>query len=69
MCIGVAAVQRPDGSFSASIDGNEHDMRFVYCASAICAMLNDWGTVDKKSMAQYIQNSLVIIFLIYYNLT
>lgn len=57
--IGVAAVQRSDGSFSASIDGNEHDMRFVYCAAAICTMLNDWGTVNKKAMADYIKSSLV----------
>lgn len=56
---GVAAVQRDDGSFSASIEGNEHDMRFVYCAAAICYMLNDWGTVDKKLMANYIKNSTV----------
>lgn len=56
---GVASVQRKDGSFSASVEGNEHDMRFVYCAASICAMLDDWGTVDKKSMAQYILNSIV----------
>lgn len=56
---GVAAVQRDDGSFSASIEGNEHDMRFVYCAAAICYMLDDWGTVDKKLMANYIKNSIV----------
>lgn len=56
---GVAAVQRPDGSFSASVEGNEHDMRFVYCASAICYMLNDWGTVDRAAMAKYIRESIV----------
>lgn len=56
---GVAAVQRDDGSFSASIEGNEHDMRFVYCAAAICNMLDDWGTVDKKLMAEYIKKSIV----------
>lgn len=56
---GVAAVQKPDGNFSASIEGNEHDMRFVYCAAAICAMLNDWGTVDRAAMASYIRGSLV----------
>ncbi|GAB0098881.1 Geranylgeranyl transferase type I subunit beta [Sergentomyia squamirostris] len=55
---GVAAVQREDGSFSASVEGNEQDMRFVYCAAAICAMLDDWGSVDRKKMAQYIRNSL-----------
>lgn len=56
---GVAAVQRNDGSFSASIEGNEHDMRFVYCAAAICNMLDDWGTVDKELMADYIKKSIV----------
>lgn len=56
---GVAAVQQPDGSFTASVEGNEHDMRFVYCAAAICYMLNDWGSVDKKLMANYIKNSIV----------
>ncbi|XP_053694696.1 geranylgeranyl transferase type-1 subunit beta [Sabethes cyaneus] len=55
---GVAAVQRDDGSFSATIDGSEHDMRFVYCAAAICAMLNDWGKVDKQKMADYIVKSI-----------
>jgi len=55
---GVAAVQRPDGSFSATIEGSEHDMRFVYCAAAICAMINEWGDVNKTTMAQYIRNSL-----------
>lgn len=56
---GVAAVQRPDGSFSATIEGSEHDMRFVYCAAAICAMINEWGGVNKKTLAEYIRNSLV----------
>lgn len=56
---GVAAVQRADGSFSASVDGNEDDMRFVYCAAAICTMLDDWTGVDKLAMAAYIKNSLV----------
>lgn len=56
---GVAAVQRPDGSFSASVEGNEYDMRFVYCAACICFMLNDWGQVNKSSMGRYIMDSIV----------
>jgi geranylgeranyl transferase type-1 subunit beta len=52
-------VQRPDGSFSASIEGNEYDMRFVYCACCICFMLNDWGQVNKASMGRYIMDSIV----------
>lgn len=62
---GVAAVQRPDGSFSATIEGSEHDMRFVYCAAAICAMINEWGDVNKTTLAQYIRNSLVRVFCVY----
>lgn len=58
-CLGVASVQRTDGSFSASVEGNEFDMRFVYCACCICYMLNDWGRVNKTQMGQYILNSLV----------
>lgn len=61
---GVAAVQRSDGSFSASIEGNEHDMRFVYCASAICFMLNEWGSVNKELMASYIKKSIVSLFFV-----
>lgn len=58
---GVAAVQRLDGSFSASVEGNEYDMRFVYCACCICYMLNDWGQVDKSSMGRYITDSIVSV--------
>lgn len=76
---GVAAVQRSDGSFSASVEGelfhyyrkiisnllyfagNEFDMRFVYCACCICFMLDDFGTVDKKLMSQYILKSIVSV--------
>ncbi|KAI9583917.1 geranylgeranyl transferase type-1 subunit beta [Glossina fuscipes] len=55
---GVAAVQRSDGSFSACIDGSEHDMRFVFCAAAICHMLDYWGDVNKEKMYQFIMNSI-----------
>ncbi|XP_054743002.1 geranylgeranyl transferase type-1 subunit beta [Anastrepha obliqua] len=55
---GVAAVQRPDGSFSACIDGSENDMRFVFCAAAICHMLDYWGNVDKENMFQFIRSCI-----------
>lgn len=61
--LGVEAVQRPDGSFSASIEGNEWDMRFVYCAACICHMLNDWGKVNKSAMGRYILDSIVSLNL------
>jgi geranylgeranyl transferase type-1 subunit beta len=56
---GVSACQRENGSFSASVEGTEHDMRFVYCAACICTMLNDWTGVDKQKMRQYILDSVV----------
>ncbi|KAH8248748.1 hypothetical protein KR032_002943 [Drosophila birchii] len=55
---GVAAVQKAEGSFGACIDGSEDDMRFVYCAAAICHMLDYWGDVDKEAMYQFIMRSL-----------
>ncbi|XP_030557075.1 geranylgeranyl transferase type-1 subunit beta isoform X1 [Drosophila novamexicana] len=55
---GVAAVQHADGSFSASIDGSENDMRFVYCAATICHMLDCWDGVNKEAMFQFIMRSL-----------
>ncbi|XP_002037876.2 geranylgeranyl transferase type-1 subunit beta isoform X1 [Drosophila sechellia] len=55
---GVAAVQKPEGSFSACIDGSEDDMRFVYCAATICYMLDYWGDVNKETMFQFITRSL-----------
>ncbi|XP_050321538.1 geranylgeranyl transferase type-1 subunit beta [Bactrocera neohumeralis] len=55
---GVAAVQRPDGSFSACVDGSENDMRFVFCAAAICHMLDYWGDVDKEKMFEFITSCI-----------
>lgn len=55
---GVSATQRADGSFSATVDGSEQDMRFVYCAACICTMLDDWGTVDRERMREYILGSV-----------
>lgn len=55
---GVAATQREDGSFSATVEGSEQDMRFVYCAACICTMLDDWGTVDRAAMKEYILSSV-----------
>ncbi|KAG2586985.1 hypothetical protein PVAP13_5NG089200 [Panicum virgatum] len=40
-------LQQPDGSFTPIHIGAETDLRFVYCAAAICSMLNDWTGMDK----------------------
>ena len=36
-------MQQTDGSFVASAEENENDMRFIYCACAVSYMLNDWS--------------------------
>ncbi|KAM7285872.1 geranylgeranyl transferase type-1 subunit beta [Ixodes scapularis] len=50
------ALQKKTGSFSASVNGSEDDMRFVYCASAICYMLHDWSGMDADDTLQFIRN-------------
>ncbi|CAM9419958.1 geranylgeranyl transferase type-1 subunit beta [Lampetra fluviatilis] len=55
---GLRALQLLDGSFSAVPEGSENDMRFVYCASCICYMLDDWSGMDLQKTIDYIQNSL-----------
>ena len=37
----------------------DNDMRFVYCASAICYILNDWSGIDVEKMIDFIKQSLV----------
>jgi Prenyltransferase, beta subunit len=43
-------------SFQCVGYGSECDLRFVYCACAICYILGDWSGVDKDAMLQYIQS-------------
>jgi geranylgeranyl transferase type-1 subunit beta len=39
---GLKTLQQPSGAFSATKEGGECDMRFLYCACAISAALDDW---------------------------
>ncbi|KAM4819493.1 geranylgeranyl transferase type-1 subunit beta isoform 3-T3 [Thomomys bottae] len=55
---GLRALQLEDGSFCAVPEGSENDMRFVYCASCICYMLNSWSGMDVKKAISYIRGSL-----------
>jgi len=41
----VQALQADDGSVAAHLCG-ERDMRFLYCAAAICALIGDWRPLD-----------------------
>jgi len=47
-------LQLNDGSFQCVGLGSEYDLRFVYCACAICHILEDWSGVDQHAMIQYI---------------
>ncbi|KAI9387637.1 hypothetical protein POPTR_010G206001v4 [Populus trichocarpa] len=40
-------LQQPDGSFLPIHIGAETDLRFIYCASPICYMLEDWSSMDR----------------------
>ncbi|KFU87826.1 Geranylgeranyl transferase type-1 subunit beta, partial [Chaetura pelagica] len=55
---GLRALQLDDGSFCAVLEGSENDMRFVYCASCICYMLNNWSGMDMKKAIDYIRRSM-----------
>lgn len=46
-------------SFCAVLEGSENDMRFVYCASCICYMLDNWSGMDMKKAIDYIRRSMV----------
>ncbi|WOG94806.1 hypothetical protein DCAR_0314103 [Daucus carota subsp. sativus] len=47
-------LQQPDGSFMPTHIGAETDLRFVYCATAICSMLEDWSDMDREKAKKYI---------------
>lgn len=50
-------LQIENGSFSATSDQNESDMRFLFCACAISSFLNDWSGVDIEKAVAYILSS------------
>ena len=55
---GLQKMQQPDGSFRASFEASENDMRFVYCACVVADVINDWSGVDKDATVQFILSSL-----------
>jgi geranylgeranyl transferase type-1 subunit beta len=52
----LSKLQRPDGSFQCTTVPSEHDMRFLYCACAICYMLNDFSTINLDAAVEYIKS-------------
>ncbi|XP_011504497.1 PREDICTED: geranylgeranyl transferase type-1 subunit beta [Ceratosolen solmsi marchali] len=55
---GMRACQNPDGSFTAMVMGYESDMRFVYCACCVSAILDDWSGINKAKAIDYILKSI-----------
>ncbi|XP_024944464.1 geranylgeranyl transferase type-1 subunit beta [Cephus cinctus] len=55
---GISACQNPDGSFTATRVGCESDMRFLYCACCVSAILDDWSGINKQKAIDYILKSI-----------
>ena len=47
--------QQSDGSFAPHIESKECDMRFVFCAFAICFLLKDWSSIDLTKSLEFIK--------------
>lgn len=56
---GVKACQNSNGCFMAMITDSECDMRFLYCACCVSAILDDWSGVDRARAIDYIIKSIV----------
>ena len=46
-------------SFCPTPEGSENDMRFIFCASCISYILNDWSGMNIEHAVKYIKDSLV----------
>ncbi|KAJ2162707.1 hypothetical protein GGF46_000432 [Coemansia sp. RSA 552] len=51
---GLRQLQLESGTFSPHPGTTEHDPRFIYCACAVSAILDDWSGVDKDAATRYI---------------
>jgi len=52
------SLQRGDGCFYSSADGGDCDVRFLYCACVISAIINDWSGVNKDLAVEYIRGCI-----------
>jgi len=56
---GLKLLQTSNGSFQATLaDTSDHDMRFLFCACAISAALDDWSGVDKDKAVNFIRSCI-----------
>ncbi|CAN1174013.1 Geranylgeranyl transferase type-1 subunit beta [Linum perenne] len=61
-------LQQPDGSFLPIHFGAETDLRFTYCAAAICFMLDNWSGMDRDKATEYILKCKVVTFCLFVHL-
>ena len=54
---GLKNLQNPDGSFIASKEEQDCDMRFVYCAASICTLIDSFEGINTEKMVDYILKS------------
>lgn len=54
----VAILQKEDGSFNASKDEGENDMRFAYCAVSIAYLLHGLGHINVPLLLAYVRSCL-----------
>ncbi|CAG2120896.1 unnamed protein product, partial [Medioppia subpectinata] len=54
---GLKEHQLSDGSFVPVVYEKENDMRFVYCATTVSYILNDWSAIDRQKIVSFIRNS------------
>ncbi|XP_051116566.1 geranylgeranyl transferase type-1 subunit beta [Andrographis paniculata] len=47
-------LQQPNGCFMPIHTGGERDLRFVFCAAAICSILKNWNGMDREKAKDYI---------------
>lgn len=54
----IKVLQQSDGSFTATFDGSENDVRFLYSVSCICYVLNDWSAINRELATTYLLRCL-----------
>lgn len=50
-------LQQKNGCYLVTQQGSETDIRFVYCAAAICSFINNWEGMNRKLALEYILQS------------
>ncbi|KAI9032831.1 terpenoid cyclases/protein prenyltransferase alpha-alpha toroid [Phycomyces nitens] len=56
ICRTIKCLQQEDGSIPPTKESEERDVRFVYCAAAICYILDDWSGLDIDLTLKYIKS-------------